>query len=141
MRLHGLPETIVLDRDLKFTSAFWREVHRTLGAKLLMSTLFHPQTDGASERAIQNVAQILRALVDSDQKDWADKVPLAEFAINASVSATTGFALFELMYGYLPSMSQMGSPDMAKFPGVQLFAEHAQLNIEQAHDAIIQARV
>lgn len=141
VRLHGLPETIVSDRDSKFTSAFWREVHRTLGTKLLMSTSFHPQTDGASERAIRNVAQILRALVDSDQKDWADKVPLAEFAINASISATTGFAPFELMYGYLPSMSRMGSPDMAKFPGVQSFAERARLNIEQAHDAIIQARV
>ena len=63
VRLHGLPDTIVSDRDTKFTSIFWREVHRMLGAKLLMSTAFHPQMDGASERAIRTTAQILRAMV------------------------------------------------------------------------------
>ena len=63
VRLHGLPETIVSDRDTKFTSAFWRETHRMLGVKLLMSTAFHPQMDGASERAIRTVTQILRTMV------------------------------------------------------------------------------
>src|SRR3979490_245255 len=63
VRLHGLAGTIVLDRDSKFTSNFWRETHRLLGTKLLMSMSFHPQTDGASERAIRSVAQILRAMV------------------------------------------------------------------------------
>ncbi|KAL1944124.1 hypothetical protein VTO73DRAFT_3309 [Trametes versicolor] len=134
VRLHGLPETIVSDRDSKFTSVFWQEVHRTLGTRLLMSTAFHPQTDGASERAIRNVAQILRALVDSDQKNWVDKVALAEFAINASISATTGFSPFELNYGYMPSLTRLGTGDPAKFPGVQAFAERARLNVEQAHD-------
>jgi len=63
VRLHGLAGTIVLDRDSKFTSKFWRETHRLLGTKLLMSTSFHPQMDGALERAIRSVAQILRAMV------------------------------------------------------------------------------
>ena len=63
VQLHGLPETIVSDQDVKFTSKFWRKLHCMLGAKFLMSTAFHPQTDGTSERAIRNGVQILRAMV------------------------------------------------------------------------------
>jgi hypothetical protein len=104
VRLHGLPSSIVSDRDSKFTSKWWRELHRLLGAKLLMSTSFHLQTDGQSERAIQNITQILRAVVRPDQKDWCDKIPMTEFAINASISKTTGYAPFELNGRYMPAM-------------------------------------
>ena len=78
VRLHGLPESIVSDRDSKFTSKFWREVHRLLGTRLLMSTAFHPQTDGASERAIQSVSQVLRSMVGPKQQDWVEKIPMVE---------------------------------------------------------------
>ena len=60
VHLHGLLETIVSDRDPKFISKFWRELHRLMGVRLLMSTAYHPQTDGMSERAIRNVTQVLR---------------------------------------------------------------------------------
>ena len=140
VRLHGVPESIVSDRDSKFTSRFWREVHRLLGTNLLMSTAFHPQTDGASERAIQNVGQILRSVVDPDQRNWLHKLPLMEFAINTSVSASTGFAPFELNYGYMPKMSSFPHKP-GTLPGATAFAERARQHLEQAHDALIEARV
>ncbi|OJT05306.1 Transposon Ty3-I Gag-Pol polyprotein, partial [Trametes pubescens] len=140
IRLHGLPESIVSDRDSKFTSKFWKELHRLMGAKLLMSTSFHPQTDGLSERTIRSITQILRAIVSPNQLDWYEKLPLAEFALNSATSATTGFAPFELNYGYLPR-SLSGIKTESPFTGVREFAQRAKANLEIAHDAIIEARV
>ena len=102
MRLHGIPESIVSDRDTKFTSIFWKELHRLMGSKLLMSTAFHPQTDGATERDNRLIAQILCTVVLNDQQDWSDKCPMVEFAINSSINPTTGYAPFKLNYGYMP---------------------------------------
>lgn len=107
---------------------------------MLLSTAFHPQTDGVSERKIRDVSQILRSVVDSDQTNWAEKIPLCEFALNSSVSASTKFAPFELNYGYLPIMSTV-LPLPSEFPGVQAFAEQAQANLVAAMDAIIESRV
>jgi hypothetical protein len=139
VRLHGLPETIVSDRDPKFTSQFWSETHRLLGVKLSKSTAFHPQSNGASERMIRKISQILRAAVRPDQLDWPKHLPSVEFAINSSVNASTGFAPFELTYGYLPTiLTDVGT---SEFAGVQEFADNARNMITLAHDALIEARV
>ena len=140
VRLHGLPQSIVSDRDPKFTSAFWRELHRMMGARLLMSTAFHPQTDGTSERTIRSINQVLRSMVNPDQLDWIEKIPITEFALNSSVSATTGFAPFELNYGYLPR-TMAGIRTDTQYEGVRAFAERARNNLMIAHDAILNARV
>jgi hypothetical protein len=142
VRLHGMPLSIVSDRDPKFTSKFWTELHRLVGTKLRMSTAFHPETDGASERVIRSVAQILRSMVAADQKDWADKVAMTEFAINSSVNASTGFAPFELNGGYMPRMiTEMPEGAKAAPKGIRAFAEQALMNLMAAHDAIIASRV
>jgi transposase InsO family protein len=101
VRLHGLLSSIVSDRYSKFTSRWWKELQWILGTRLLMSTSFHPQTDGQSERAIRNVTQILRTYQRPDQKDWVDKIDMVEFAINSSVSESMGYAPFELSGGYI----------------------------------------
>jgi len=141
VRLHGLPSSIVSDRDSKFTSRWWKELQRLLGAKLLMSTSFHPQTDGQSERAIRNVTQILRTVVRPDQRDWAEKIDMVEFAINSSISESTGYAPFELAGGYMPSMIKEIRSDENFAQGVKMFALTALQNLADAHDAIIEARV
>src|SRR6202040_509779 len=94
VHLHGLPHSIVSNRDSKFTSKFWKETHRLLGTKLLMSTVFHPQMDGATERANCSVGQILRSVIQPDQSDWVDKILIVEFAINSNISSSMGFAPF-----------------------------------------------
>ena len=101
MRLHGIPESIVSNRDTRFTSIFWKELHRLMGSKLLMSTAFHPQMDGATERANRSIAQILHTVISNDQQDWSDKCLMVEFTIKSSINATTGYAPFELNYGYM----------------------------------------
>ena len=136
MRLHGVPESIVSDRDTKSTSMFWRESHRLMGTELLMSTAFHPQTDGATEWANRSIGQILRMIINDDQKNWADKCPMVEFALNSSVSTITGFAPFELNQGYMP---QIGMPTTfdTTFKGVKQFALQAKWDLMAAHNTII----
>ena len=72
MRLHGVPESIVSDCDTKFMSTFWHELHRLMGIKLLMSTVFHPHTDGATEWANCSIGQILRMSINDDQPNGRD---------------------------------------------------------------------
>ena len=104
-----------------------------------MSTAFHPQTDGASERAIKTVAQVLRSVVSADQKDWVAKVPMTEFALNSAKSSSTGFAPFDLN-GSTPRIAfALGTTDVA--PGVASFAQQVQNNLLMAHDAILEHRV
>lgn len=139
VRLHGLPETITSDRDPKFTSQFWRETQKLLGTKLQLSTAFHPQTDGVSERVIQTVSQILRGLVKPDQTDWLRRLPLVEFAINSSTSASSKYAPFELTYGYMPMFARPAPA--TPFAGVRQFMDRTLRYLIHAQDALIAARV
>jgi hypothetical protein len=68
-----------------------------------MSTAFHPQMDGATEHANRSVGQILCVMIEPNQSDWVEKIPLVEFAINSNISSSTGFASFKLNYGFIPT--------------------------------------
>ena len=142
VRLHGVAKSIVSDRDPRFTSKFWAEVNRILGTQLLMSTAFHPQTDGATERANRTINAILRAVVNPDQSDWMEKVPMVEFAINSSVNKSTGCAPFDLTYGYIPTLrGLLDKVPTAVKPGVREFAYRSRQHVAEAHDSIIAARI
>ena len=141
IRLHGLPNSIMSDRDSKFTSRWWHELHKILGMKLLMSTSYHPQTDGQTEHTNCNISQIFHTIVCDNQKDWVDRVDLTEFAINASVSRTTKYMPFKLNSGYMPSMICEIHLDNTIPKGIKEFTRQALQNLAEAHDAIIKVRV
>ena len=141
MQLQGLPSSIVSNRDSKFTLKWWHKLHHTLGAKLLMSTSFHPQTDSQMECANRNIGQIFHIVIWHDQKDWVDCVDLTEFAINASIAKTMKFVPFELNGGYMSSMMKEIRLDETILRGIKLFTEATLQNLADAHDTIIEVRV
>ena len=81
---HGMPVLIVSDRDARFTSRFWKAFQEYFGTKLNLSTTYHPQTDGQSERTIQTIEDILRACSLDFKGSWEDHLPLMEFPYNNS---------------------------------------------------------
>jgi RNase H-like domain found in reverse transcriptase/Reverse transcriptase (RNA-dependent DNA polymerase)/Integrase zinc binding domain/Chromo (CHRromatin Organisation MOdifier) domain/Aspartyl protease len=101
---HGLPDEAISDRDKLFTSHFWTTLTALLGMRRKLSTAFHPQTDGQTERLNQTLEQYLRAYVDYQQDNWVQLLPLAQFAYNSAENETTGVSPFYANYGYEPTV-------------------------------------
>nr|GEZ76790.1 putative reverse transcriptase domain-containing protein [Tanacetum cinerariifolium] len=96
---HGIPISIICDRDGRFTSNFWKSFQKALGTDICMSTAYHPETDGQSERTIQTLEDMLRACVIDFGKCWVKHLPLAEFSYNNSYHANIKAAPYEALYG------------------------------------------
>ncbi|KAL0534336.1 hypothetical protein IC582_028626 [Cucumis melo] len=99
VRLHGVPVSIVSDRDARFTSKFWKGLQTAMGTRLDFCTAFHPQTDGQTERLNQVLEDMLRAWALEFPGSWDSHLHLMEFAYNNSFQATIGMAQFEALYG------------------------------------------
>lgn len=102
VRLHGLPRTIVSDRDTKFLSHFWRTLWGKVGTKLLFSTTCHPQTDGQTEVVNRTLSTLLRVVLKKNLKMWEECLPHVEFAYNRTVHSTTQHSPFAIVYGFNP---------------------------------------
>ena len=100
--LHGMPDSIISDREPRINNALWQELFKVVGTRLELSTAFHPQTDGRTERANRTVEEMLRHYVGPYQDDWDRYLPLAEFAINNSEHAALKTTPFFLNYGQHP---------------------------------------
>ncbi|KAD6454275.1 hypothetical protein E3N88_08981 [Mikania micrantha] len=96
---HGVPVSIVSDRDTRFVSRFWKQFHESMGTRLNISTAYHPQTDGQSERTIQTLEDMLRAFIIDFGGSWDDHLPLVEFSYNNSYHASIGMPPYEALYG------------------------------------------
>jgi hypothetical protein len=108
VRLHGLPRSIVSDRDTKFIGHFWRTVWKKMGTNLMFSSAYHPQTDGQMEVVNRSLGDLLRILVTKHHCSWDNVLPQAEFAYNDSVNRSTGKSPFEIVYGrHLGGVSEL----------------------------------
>ncbi|GJS11930.1 putative reverse transcriptase domain-containing protein [Tanacetum coccineum] len=99
VRRHGIPVSIICDRNPRFTSNFWKSLQEALGTRLDMSTAYHPETDGQSERTIQTLEDMLRACVIDFRKGWFNHFSLVEFSYNNSYHTSIKAAPFEALYG------------------------------------------
>jgi hypothetical protein len=99
---HGLPDNIICDHDTKFASRFWRTLHNLVGVDIKMSSAFHPETDGASERTNRTLCQALRYHVERNQKGWVHALPRVHFHMMNTINSSTGFSGFHLKMGRSP---------------------------------------
>ena len=140
----GWPEGIVSDRDTRFTSDFWSELCFYAKVKRRLSTAFHPQTDGQTERQNQTLQEYLRAFCSECQNEWAKRLPIAEFAYNNAYRSDLKCSPFFAVYGYDPSMrfdvegavSQGRVPAVAKrLETLQELRKSLQKRLEQASES------
>ena len=99
VRLHGVPESIVSDRDPRFTAHFWKSFQKAMGTRLTMSTDFHPQTDGQSESTIQMLEDMLRACVLDQKGSWEKHFSLSGIRLQQQLSGEYTVAPYEALYG------------------------------------------
>jgi hypothetical protein len=126
VKLHGMPMSIVSDRDKIFTSIFWKQLFQHLGTKLKFTTAYHPQTDGQSERVNQCLEMFLRCAVHDAPKQWRRLLPMAELWYNSYFHTALGCSPFHALYGHEPNMGAIPElPSDPASPAASVLAERA----------------
>ena len=134
-KLHGLPKLIISDRDPRFISEFWSNLHKALGVKLAMSSANHAQTDGQTERTNKTLEQILRSFVNHTHTNWDSLLPLAEFAYNDTISTSTKLTPFQVDNGQDPIRPTMASTGSLS-PSVKDYINNINIYSKIARDEI-----
>ena len=118
-KLHGLPKTIISDRNRVFTSTVWQQLFQLSDTKLMMSSSYHPQIDGQTERLNQCVEGFLRCTVHSCPKQWSKWISVAEFWYNTSTHSVLGKSPFEVLYGYPPRQLGIANLQLCMVPDLE----------------------
>jgi hypothetical protein len=118
VRLHGVPQSMVSDRDTVFTSLFWQELMRLMGTKLHMTTAFHPQSDGQSESANRVIIMYLRCLMGDKPRQWLRWLPWAEYLFNTAYQSSLRDTPFRIVYGRDPPSIRSYEPGDTRVPAV-----------------------
>jgi hypothetical protein len=126
VKLHGIQRSIVSDRDKVFTSIFWQELFKLVGTKLQLSSAYHPQSDGQTERVNQCLEMFLRCAVHDMPSKWDKWLALAEFWYNSCYHSSLQCSPFKALYGVEPNMGVLPVPSWAE--------SEASLTLQQRQD-------
>jgi len=133
IRLHGIPESLVSDRGSIFTSHFWSSLSSMMNTKQKLSTAFHPQTDGQTERMNQIIEQYLRIYCNYLQDNWSSLLSLAEFSYNNAHHSSINCSPFYANYGYNPSFTV----DLRKPSVAPAAKDHAEV-LRNLHEQLVE---
>ncbi|KAA8899042.1 hypothetical protein TRICI_006410 [Trichomonascus ciferrii] len=141
-RLHGVPKSIVSDRDIRFVADFWKTLHKILGTQLKFSTANHPQTDGQTERVNRTLNQLLRSYCYYQHDAWVAFLAMVEFAYNNSYQCSIGTTPFIADLGYSPRTPEMNNTfRMSRVsPPAEDFATKLDAILQRSRDAISQSQ-
>ncbi len=138
-RIHGLPTDVVSDRGPQFIFKFWREFCRLLGASVSLSSGFHPQSNGQTERANQDLERVLRCLVSQNPSSWSLQLSWVEYAHNSLPVSTTGLSPFECSLGYQPPIFPSLETEVA-VPSAHAFLQRCYRTWRKARGTLLQVR-
>ena len=140
IKRHGTPRKIISDRDPRFTSRFWRRLFELAGTKIGLSTAYHPQADGQTERANRTLESILAGQVNAWQNDWDKYLPMAEFAMNSAYHSSIKMAPFQVLYGKIPLMPMEHLVPERKVPHAEDFLMKMTNVIKEVRHNLIKAK-
>ena len=135
-KIHGLPDSIVSDRDSRFCSKFWKALMQLCNTGIRMSTAYHPQTDGQTERTNRTIEEVLRHHVNSTQNDWDEHLTHVEFALNSSWHESIKSTPFYLNYGFHPRVPLSSVRQEVNVPAACDFVQHMQEIITKAKQSL-----
>lgn len=138
-RLHSVPEEIISDRDSRFTSNWWQNFCELINSKMALSTAFHPETDGQTERVNQILEQYLR--IFATKSDWDELLPLAEFKYNNSKHSGSGQSPFYTNFGLDPRSIWPIKDQATRNPASELYAHYLENTHKQLRENLLKAQV